>query len=251
MYSFVVLLCSALVLLHGANCHRSPQPLAALRGLLEHYANDVYKRGLLDGQKCVDETLEENGIDLKCEASADEELELDFTSLEDSQPAIDSAFSVFCEPECGNAVLDAMIECKVFKEETGIFDLFIGLCGTNVNGERCYEHFISAMIHIQTEAICFANYSTRGVCECEAELSQEVADQGCCLDTFHEFITTAVNLPYDPRELYDECGVDIPGGCSNSPVSISSPVSIGSSVAMVSTLTTTTALIVSVVLALD
>ena len=83
------------------------------------------------------------------------------------------------------------------------------------------------------------------MCECEAELSQEVADQGCCLDTFHEFITTAVNLPYDPRELYKECGVEIPGGCSNSPVSISS------SVAMVSTLTTTTALIVSVVLALD
>ena len=233
-----------MVLFHGANCHLSPQPLAVLRGLLAHHANDVYQRGLLDRQKCVDETLEENGIDLKCETSADEELELDFINIEDSQTAVDSAFSVFCEPECGNAILDAMVECENFDEETGLFDLFIGLCGTNERGARCYEHYTSAVSHVFTEATCFANYSTRGVCDCEAELSQEVADQGCCLNTFHEFITTAVNLPYDPRELYEECGVDIPGGCSNSPISISS------SVAMVSTLTTTTALIISVVLAL-
>ena len=29
-----------------------------------------------------------------------------------------------------------MIECKVFEEETGIFDLFIGLCGTITSTAR-------------------------------------------------------------------------------------------------------------------
>ena len=64
-----------------------------------------------------------------------------------------------------------MVECEVFEEEIGVFNLFIGLCGTNLNAERCCEHFNDSY------ATYFANYSAHGVCEREAELLQEVAHE--------------------------------------------------------------------------
>ena len=241
MHSSIVLLALSAFIL-GASSYRFPRPQAILNRLLSNHPHSkgiMYKRQT-DTDECVEDELE--SADVECRLTAQEEEQLDFND-ELSQSSFDIVFREFCKPECGNAILAAYTECDVFEDQ--VIDVFVGLCGTNQNGEQCSQHFVSTLnFALDTELSCFVNSTASGECDCKFELSQAVKERGCCLDVYHDFITDLLDsegIRYIPRELYDICDVKLPGGCNNSPIS--------SSVPLVATITTTTALIATVVLA--
>ena len=206
-----------------------------------------YKRQADPTEMCIADSIESIGLDAQCELVGEEEAGLGLDGdLESSQPTINDIFSIFCRPDCGNTILKAYSECGVFDNEPFVVNFLVGLCGTNHNGSRCYEHFVNALDHVAVvETSCFHNYTTHHECRCQSQLSQVVEDQGCCLDTYHNLISSSVDLPfhYDPRELYEDCHVNLPRGCNNSPIS--------SSTSLASTITTGTTLLASTALALS
>ena len=229
-------LCSSMFFLHGANCHRFPKLHSFLKGL-RMPENQEYKRQT-DVDQCIDDELDDAGVDSACKLVGESDIDFE----EASQAEINALFSQFCRPECGNPVLRAIEDCEDIDEDERIIINFIAsLCGTNEDGERCYQQYTRLSSHFAVEASCYENFAENGVCSCKSDLQEEVEEQGCCLDAYQDFISDILD-EYDPSELYSECGVDRPGGCNNSPISGSVP--------LVSTITTTAAVIVSFALAL-
>ena len=261
--ALVLLALSTFIL--GASCYRFPRPQAILNRLLANHPHSkdiiIHKRQT-NSDECVDDDLESADVDSVCRLTAQEEEQLDFDD-ELSQSSVDIVFREFCKPECGNAVLAAFIDCEAFEDES--IALFVGLCGTNQNGEQCFQRFTSALDFVSdTELSCFVNSTNSGECDCKSELSQVVEEQGCCLDAYHDFTTEVLDsegIRYIARELYNDCDVNLPGGCNNSPISSdNSPTSSNNgpssknsptssnSVSLVATIITMTALIVTIVL---
>ena len=199
--------------------------------------NQEYKRQT-DVDQCIDDELDDAGVDSACKSAA----EFDIDLVENTQAEINAFFRQFCRPECGNPVLRAIEDCEDIDEDGRIIINFISsLCGTNEDGEQCYQLYVRASIHFAVETSCSENFTESGVCLCKSDLQDEVEEQGCCLDAYQDFISDILD-EYDPSELYSECGVDRPSGCDNSPISGSVP--------LVSTITTTAAVIVSFALTL-
>ena len=200
--------------------------------------NQEYKRQT-DVDQCIDDELDDAGVDSACKLAAESDLDFE----EDSQAEINAFFRQFCRPECGNPLLRAVEDCEdIDEDERIIIDFLTSLCGTNEDGERCYQLYTRASNHFAVEASCSEIFAVNGVCSCKSDLQDEVEEQGCCLAAYQDFISDIID-EYNPSELYSECGVDRPSGCDNSPISGSVP--------LVSTITTTAAVIVSFILALD
>ena len=240
--SFIPLLtlCSSMIILfHGACCYHFPQPRTIFKGLTMA-ANHEYKRQTDSGQ-CVDDKLDSAGVGSTCKMIGDDDdiLNLDIAS----QSEINTYFREFCRPECGNALIKAYQDCQDINDAAqNLIDFLMDLCGTNKNGDTCYTQYVNARNHFSVEESCFDDYTDFGGCSCQSELSDVVQEQGCCVDAYHDYFTD-IYPDFNPRALYNECGVDRPEGCNNSPISGSIP--------LVSTITTTTAVIISFVLALS
>ena len=186
-----------------------------------------------DTEQCVDDKLDtafsgdNSNFVLNCKSSARRLIDLVDTSYIYSQSTITSMFNTFCNPECGNAIIDAFNDCEYF-EETGVYnlkDFLIGLCGTNQNGDICYEIYSSAYSQLHTEQNCHISISysyTQCTSTCRSTLSQGVRVRGCCLNAYHNYVTNSgwnyYYNSYDPSDLYDACNVDLPTGCNNSPI---------------------------------
>ena len=143
MHSSIVLLALSAFIL-GASSYRFPRPQAILNRLRANHPHSkgiIYKRQT-DTDECVEDELKSADVDSACRLSAQEGERLDFDD-DLSQPSFDVVFREFCKPECGNAVLAAFIGCDAFEDE--FIDLFAGLCGTNQNGEQCYQRFVRAL----------------------------------------------------------------------------------------------------------
>ena len=143
MHSSIVLLALSAFIL-GVSSYRFPRPQAILNRLRANHPHSkgiIYKRQT-DTDECVEDELKSADVDSACRLSAQEEERLDFDD-DLSQPSFDVVFREFCKPECGNAVLAAFIGCDAFEDE--FIDLFAGLCGTNQNGEQCYQRFVRAL----------------------------------------------------------------------------------------------------------
>ena len=212
-------LCS-MIILGGVSCYHFPRARAVLDSMRLLGKQD-YKRQT-DFDQCFDEKLSALGVDSTC-INAEEGF--DFNIVFGSQLEVDSFFNEFCKPECGNAILQAYeccdddIDDDIDDDEQSIIDYFISLCETNQKGEKCYEHYTSALGHSSIEQGCFDDYNDLGVCLCDEELSDEVEEQGCCINSYIDFVTEISN----PREFYSECSVDLPEGCNNSPIGLSEP----------------------------
>ena len=61
------------------------------------------------------------------------------------------------------------------------------------------------------EIFCYNNSE----CNCRSTLEEAVEEEGCCLNLYQY-----INLFDEDRltTLYDDCDVDFPSGCNNSPV---------------------------------
>ena len=225
--SIIVLFSGVFILLHGVSCRLFAENVVEAVDLLASHSKIIgdYKRQASD--ECVVGKLDSLDIDQECVMTA-LLLEEDNETIAQSQPTFNTLFSVVCEPECGNAILDAFIDCGTFDEMPSAIDFFAGLCATNENGEKCYERFLSAWSHVESEVDCYDNYLSNGTCTCAAELREAVGLQGCCLETYHNFIRDTLDaldydIDYQPQGLYEDCDVNLPGGCNNSPISSSSP----------------------------
>ena len=215
MRPLVFLTCFAAVLLHGAS--GSDPPRGTAHKLLQHI---VGKRQVNIG--CLNEKLQDlysdNDFLAQCQTAAYDGADLDLSSLV-YQSTINTIFQQFCEPECGNPILEALADCGA---EDYIIDFYVGLCGTNADGDSCYEGFVTATSFVQRETVCVANYDQYGSCSCSSDLSSVVEQLGCCVNVYNDYYMNFVE--FDVDELYDGCGVETPRDCNNSPISGSNVV---------------------------
>ena len=216
--SFAIL-CSSLVLYHSASCHLVPDAVASMLTYGDNGHNTTeYKRQTNSQLQCVSDRLDAvfQGNDASyvsgCKSIATSELELN------PQPQINSFYSLYCIPECGNAINEAYDECGAHRDLLPGTERFnIDLCGTNQEGDTCYELYGDGLQLVTSERSCYETYISSDVCRCRSTLINGVAEQGCCIDAYHDFISGLAGA-YRPRTLYRGCNVNAPAGCNNSPI---------------------------------
>lgn len=226
----VLVLFTATVLLHGVSGHLFPRAIPHVLTKKMELTKD-YKRQS-DIAQCVNDRIDAafpgNDSDFvsDCRYSAREEFELiDLPDIPDLQSIINSVFRPFCIPECGNVIIDAYNDCGYFEliGLSGVDDFLIGLCGTNQNGDFCYERYGDAIDLVSSEESCYGDYLATDECNCRSVLLDGVEEQGCCLDAYHDFFNDNDGF-VKADELYDACNVDLPTGCNNSPITAGSGV---------------------------
>ena len=227
MYSFLVILCTSMVLLHGVSCQLFP------RAILNRVTNNVgasvaHKRQEVDGPlQCAldrfDAVYQGNTSRVVTDCRAVAMLEED-VSPNSNQSTVNAVFRTLCIPECGNVLLDAYSACGAFisRDER---NLLSSLCGFNRNGNFCYEYLIATENLLRSAAICAIDHDTVE-CNCPA-ISQAVGERGCCIGIVHDLLEMlkALNFIGDVNlnTVYDECNINVPDTeCNNSPLSGSS-----------------------------
>ena len=224
MHLIVLVLFTATVLLDDVSGHVFPP---STRTKSRSMDLPRYKRHV-DTEQCVNDKLDaafsrdDSNIVSNCELSARELVDFIDTSYY-SQSKITSIFSTFCDPDCGNVIIDALDECEHFEQAgvSNLRDFIIGLCGTNQNGDICYQVYYDANNQLSSEQHCYTLYSyTSCTPGCRNTLSEGVKERGCCLNAYHNFVSNAgYRLSYaEANELYGDCNVDLPTGCNNSPI---------------------------------
>ena len=224
--TLLLTLCTFMVFFHGASSHLFPQ--AALHLVTNGAIPKEYKRQASDNEagQCVSDRLDALVHDKStflsdCISASILELDFNITDFNDSS-ILQFFFQTLCTPECGNIVLKVYSDCGEFDDFPGGEKFFIDICGTNQNGDFCYETFNDGLDLIVNEASCYSNYTSTGTCSCQFELSEAITNQGCCVDAYHDLLEKNVDLPTSyPGSLYRACNVNLPKGCNNSPLTAS------------------------------
>lgn len=230
----------AAILLHGVSCHLFPQAVLNLNtnGPLEDSPTGL-RRGKRQANveeavammmQCIsnkmDATFAGNHSRLvsDCKSVATQQLKMD--SLDDLASQVKEMYTSICVPECGNAIFKAYRDCGYFDAVfPGTEEFTIAMCGTNENGNTCYKLYGKGVSLTTYESLCYARYASLGKCDCQSELSDAVAEQGCCLNAYHKLNNGLGLLAYNPDDLYDICKVSLAkSGCNNSPLRASGSV---------------------------
>ena len=229
MHLIVLVLFTATALFDDVSGYVFPPTISHLRTKSMDFPR--YKRQE-DTVQCVNNKLdtafsgENSNFGFNCKRSA-RELDDYIDTSDYSQATITSIFSTFCDPDCGNVIIDAFNDCGHFEQGvSNLRDFIIGLCGTNQNGDICYQIYSASIYQLTSERSCYNryNYNTYGYnyCapSCRNTLSEGVQERGCCLNAFHNFVSSAGwDYSYAKAdELYDACNIDLPTGCNNSPI---------------------------------
>ena len=213
----LAILLLAIVTVHQASC--ASYPVTFLNGVLKRSVADTKRQVNVQQGQCVSEKVAEEFPGSQCALA--ENLVIDSSNGITLQ-GNNEAYQMFCMPECGNTLLQIYRECGTFDEFPGFYDYVIGLCATNSNGDRCYEHTVANFRHlITTETSCSGTYERTGRCTCRSELTSAVEEFGCCINVFQDFYES-ISSHFDNSNLYRACGVSIPGDCNNSPIGSSS-----------------------------
>ena len=232
MYTSLVVFCSAMLLIHGVSCNRYKAAVLKAVDKIQSHSKVTKGDTRQFADNCVDNEVDSADLSAQCEQELFvlERLDLDFDNA--PQSSFNALFSVLCNPECGQPIFDAIRECGTFDDSPGLFDFFIGLCGTQANGNKCYSSVVSGLDAVDSEADCYVDFVQTGRCTCRSNLQDAVSEQGCCLDLYLDYVGTFLDEEYDMDfdidDLFEECNTNLPGGCNNSPIS--------SSVALVSTI---------------
>ena len=207
--SLIISLCFAMILLHGTSC-RSDLLQRVFNQKASAFKNQarVYPRQTDAEIECYDDELDDA---LRGESSQFIEeckdnvlgLQRIFTYM--SQSSVNTFGRTFCRPECGNAILAAYEACSG-ELPSDTKDFYIGLCGTNADGNRCYEIFFNGGSHSSAIVDC-RNSSDQCRSGCRSEIINAVEDQGCCINIYNLFSTAS-----------GSCSVDIPDPCNNNPL---------------------------------
>ena len=231
MYTSLIIFCSAMLLIHGVSCNRYKAAVLKAVDKIQSHSKVTKGDTRQFDDDCAENELDSADISAQCEQEflALERLNLDFDNA--PQSSFNALFRVLCNPECGQPIFDALRECGTFDDSPGLFDFFIGLCGTQANGNKCYSSVVSGLDALDPVVDCYIDFFQTGRCICRSDLQDAVSEQGCCLDLYYDYLGTILDEDYDVDfdidDLFEECNTNLPGGCNNSPIS--------SSVALVST----------------
>ena len=211
----LAILLLAIVTVHQASC-ASSHPDTFLNRVLKRSAADTKRQVNVQQGQCVSEKVAEEFHGSQCALA--ENVVIDSPNGTIIHSANNEAHELFCMPECGNTLLQIYRECGTFNEFPGLYDYVIGLCATNSNGDRCYEHTVANFRHlITTETSCSGTYERTGRCTCRSVLTSAVKEMGCCINVLQDFYES-ISSNLDNSNLYRACGVSIPGDCNNSPI---------------------------------
>ena len=214
----------AVLLLHGVSGHLLKQALPQQLKKHMHLPTAKAHTRQSDVDQCIENEVEDafdNNATLKaiCEAAvlkAENDIDNDDDDL--SQSDVNAIFGALCLPDCGNLYIRAADDCGEFDgDDAPLKDFFIGMCGTNQDGDKCYRLYSDAINRLESEEECYEHYVDYKQCDCRSALTRGVSVQGCCLDVYYDLLESAD--VYDPSDLYDACNVDLPSGCNNSPIS--------------------------------
>ena len=227
--SFIVA-CYFLALYDGSCSHIVPNAIGHMLTNVNNGNNGAKQKRQTSSQlQCVSDKLDdafqgnETSFVSGCKSMAIRIIELD---LSNPQPQITSFYRFYCIPECGDAINDAYNECGVYRVSLpGTERLNIDLCGTNQQGDTCYELYGDGLQLVNSERSCYETYISSNMCRCRSTLVNGVAEQGCCIDAYHDFVS-GLSGGYQPSTLYSSCNVNPPGGCNNSPITASSSATI-------------------------
>ena len=224
MHLSLLALCTHMVFFHGASSHLFPQ--AALHLVMNGAIPKEYKRQASDDEmvQCVSDRLDvafqgnNSRFVSECKfAGTGEMIDIGNANRSELQSQINSIYRTYCIRECGVVILDVYNQCGVFDTLPGGEKFAVDLCGTNQNGDGCYELYTNGLDLITTEASCYRSYTITRTCTCRSSLSAGVKTQGCCTDAYHDLIDNLATS-YSPATLYSVCNVNSPEGCNNSPL---------------------------------
>ena len=221
MYSTTVVLCTAMVLFHEVSSHLFPQTY--LDQVTNIGDSKVYKRQADDDEDMLVQCALDrfNTFYQGNNSNFVSQCRSFFSSEFDLLSGTTSTFRTLCIPDCGNVVIDAFTACGASREETRSA---AALCGSNENGNTCYEIFAGTVNLLNSALMC----SIGTGCDCSS-ISEEVTRQGCCIVNYNEIINNlddeALGQDFDLNDVYDMCNIDVPEReCNNSPLSGSSSV---------------------------
>ena len=218
MYHFLVFLCTATLLLDGVSCHLSPQ---AILEKLTNLGTSKLQQSQGDIEIAHQCTLDrfdhayqgnDSSFVIECMTAAVFDQELDPTTT--NQSMFNAAFHALCVPECGNVILDGYDACGLF-ESSYERRYLAALCGSNENGDFCYELFFDSLDLLSTAALCF-----HGACSCNS-LSEGVGRQGCCIDALNDLVNSMQDDlgGFNLDRVFGNCNIFPEAGCNNSPLS--------------------------------
>ena len=225
MFRLMVVL-SAIIVLHGVNSHNFPKQLLDLTKNLQPLKHIKRQDSNITGV-CFAETLNERSPECVRQISAADPPD-DF--------GLEFLASIICSPDCGQIVLDSLRACGLTRAEARFF---ADLCGTNRNGVVCYNALADFLRLIESEEddvdVCPSTETCPSTCQ--SNLTQVVNMQGCCLDAVFDFgRATDPDLFNQVQKRFDSCNIDLPENCNNSPVSGDNSFFQVSGLAIISTL---------------
>ena len=114
--------------------------------------------------------------------------------------------ATFCDPECGNPLLELYETC--FDDSVGeqLSAFVIQLCAQNSQGRRCYSEDVATLIR----EMCVLGIDDPCEAACRSAVETTVAASGCCINNLDFGGATPVTF------FLALCNVDIPGPCSGS-----------------------------------
>ena len=206
MFRLVVVL-SAVILLHGVNSHIFPKQFVKLTKGMQPLK--IVMRQDLDNinSECVQEKLQRLPADCA---------RIFLTSGVPDDP-LQLVGILVCSPECGQRVQESLNDCGA---TAAVINAFSGLCGINTNGAVCYNlwnNFTEFADNLNT-ITCPSTEMCSSTCR--ISFSNIATQQGCCLSAFLNF--TRLQLPTDVETsegLLHVWNIDVPGVCTTSTIS--------------------------------
>ncbi len=194
----------------------------------------VSKRQVIDNEQLVCITNFVHGrIDDDCLAVV-----VDLADLYDSSNPLGdisthlSQFPVFCRPSCGQVLVNAWQSCGAFDDIASFTYLLTGMCATNAHGRVCYNDY-NALIQFLIGGIsCTRDFLATRTCssECSVGARDAVQNYGCCVNVVLDFVSS-LNDRYNNNQfdqVFSECQVHRPQGCTNNPLMISAASHVSS-----------------------
>jgi len=134
------------------------------------------------------------------------------TNLTDAQ-GVASIYSTACIPRCNRALVRFYFECGF--EALG--EVFIQLCSTNANNQRCYNLIGSLNTDgARVQSSCPTSGSSCPS-SCQSSIQTFRNNAGCCVNVFNTSALTEL-FAADDNRLWVSCSVETPGFCTQSSV---------------------------------
>jgi len=127
--------------------------------------------------------------------------------------SVASIYSTLCIPRCNRALVRFYFECGF--EALG--EVFIQLCSTNANNQRCYN--LIGTLDTDAARVQSSCPTSRSSCpsSCRSSIQTFRNNAGCCVNVFNSSAFDQL-IAADDNRLWVSCSVETPGFCTQSTV---------------------------------